>query len=54
MRVPAAGRSGSLCQQLAEAKQNLIDLRSKFTDDYPDVKAVQLGLDAFERVLGRH
>jgi len=35
---PMGGRGGSLFQQLAEAKQNLIDLRSKYTDDYPDVK----------------
>ena len=34
-------RGGSLFQRLAEAKQNLSDLRSKFTDDYPDVKAVK-------------
>ena len=34
-------RGGSLFQRLAEAKQTLSDLRSKFTDDYPDVKAVK-------------
>ena len=38
---PTTGRGGSLFQRLAEAKQTLIDLRSKYTDDYPDVKAVQ-------------
>lgn len=39
--TPTAGRGGSLFQQLAEAKQELIDLRSKYTDDYPDVIAVK-------------
>ena len=48
---PAAGRSGSLFQQLAEAKQNLIDLRSKFTDDYPDVKAVQRQISQLQKEL---
>ena len=35
----AAG--GSLFQQLATAKQNLVDLKSRFTDDHPDVKALK-------------
>ncbi len=35
------GRGGSLFQRLAEAKQTLIDLRSKYTEDYPDVKAAE-------------
>lgn len=35
----AAG--GSLFQQLAAAKQNLIDLKSRYTDDHPDVKALK-------------
>jgi polysaccharide chain length determinant protein (PEP-CTERM system associated) len=39
--TPAAGRGGSLFQRLAEAKQTLIDLKSKYTDDYPDVQAVK-------------
>ena len=34
-------RGGSMFQRLAEAKQTLSDLRSKFTDDHPDVKAVK-------------
>ena len=34
-------RTGSLFQRLAEAKQNLMDLKSRFTDDHPDVKAIQ-------------
>jgi len=38
---PMGGHGGSLFQQLAEAKQNLMDLRSKFTDDYPDVIAMK-------------
>jgi polysaccharide chain length determinant protein (PEP-CTERM system associated) len=33
--------SGSLIQRLAEAKQSLIELRSKYTDDHPDVKAAK-------------
>jgi polysaccharide chain length determinant protein (PEP-CTERM system associated) len=32
---------GSLFQQLAAAKQALVDLKSRFTDDHPDVKAVK-------------
>jgi len=36
-----AGRSGSILQRLSEAKQALIDLRSRFTDDHPDVKAAK-------------
>ena len=35
------GRGGSVFQRLAEAKQTLIDLKSKYTDDYPDVKEAQ-------------
>jgi len=38
---PTSGRGGSLFQQLAEAKQNLLDLRTKYTDDHPDVIAVK-------------
>ena len=34
-----SGRSGSILQRLSEAKQGLIDLRSRYTDDHPDVKA---------------
>ena len=37
--VPMAG--GSLFQQLAAAKQSLADLKSRFTDDHPDVKAAR-------------
>jgi len=32
---------GSLFQQLAAYKQSLIDLKSRFTDDHPDVKAIK-------------
>jgi polysaccharide chain length determinant protein (PEP-CTERM system associated) len=39
--TPLGGHGGSLFQQLAEAKQNLIDLKSKYTDAYPDVQAVK-------------
>jgi polysaccharide chain length determinant protein (PEP-CTERM system associated) len=35
------GSGGSLFQQLADAKQNLIELQSRFTDDHPDVKAAK-------------
>ena len=35
------GRGGSVFQRLAEAKQTLIDLKSQYTDDYPDVKEAQ-------------
>jgi polysaccharide chain length determinant protein (PEP-CTERM system associated) len=39
--TPTIGKGGSLFQRLAEAKQTLIDLKSKYTEDYPDVKAVE-------------
>jgi polysaccharide chain length determinant protein (PEP-CTERM system associated) len=39
--TPAIGKGGSLFQRLAAAKQSLIDLKSMYTDDYPDVKEVQ-------------
>jgi polysaccharide chain length determinant protein (PEP-CTERM system associated) len=32
---------GSLFQQLAAAKQALVDLKSRYTDDHPDVKALK-------------
>ena len=32
---------GSLFQQLAAAKQQLVDLKSRYTDDHPDVKALK-------------
>ena len=35
------GRGGSLFQRLADAKQNLLELRSKYTDEYPDVIAAK-------------
>lgn len=37
----ALGSGGSLIQRLAEAKQALIELRSRYTDDHPDVKAAK-------------
>ena len=37
----STGSSGSLLQRLAEAKQNLLELQSRFTDDHPDVKATK-------------
>ncbi|HET7086108.1 MAG TPA: XrtA system polysaccharide chain length determinant [Rhizomicrobium sp.] len=49
--TPASGRGGSLFQRLAEAKQNLIDLKSKYTDDYPDVKAVQREVSQLQKEL---
>jgi len=36
-----SGKGGSLLQRLAEAKQNLLDLRSRYTEDHPDVKAAK-------------
>ncbi len=35
------GGSGSLLQRLAEAKQTLIDLKSRYTEVYPDVKEAE-------------
>jgi polysaccharide chain length determinant protein (PEP-CTERM system associated) len=49
--MPTTGRGGSLFQRLAEAKQTLIDLRSKYTDDYPDVKAVQREVNQLQKEL---
>jgi len=37
----STGSGGSLLQRLAQAKQNLLDLESRFTSDYPDVKAAK-------------
>jgi polysaccharide chain length determinant protein (PEP-CTERM system associated) len=45
------GRSGSLFQRLAEAKQTLMDLKSRFTDDHPDVKAVQREISSLQNQL---
>lgn len=35
------GKGGSLFERLAEAKQTLIDLKSRYTEDYPDVKEAE-------------
>jgi len=37
----ATGTGGSLLQQLAQAKQSLLELESRFTADHPDVKAMK-------------
>jgi len=37
----STGNGGSLLQRLAEAKQNLVELQSRFTDDHPDVRATK-------------
>jgi len=37
----ALGRGESLFQRLAEAKQVLIDLKSRYTEDFPDVRAAE-------------
>jgi len=37
----STGAGGSLLQRLASAKQNLIELRSRFTEDHPDVIAAK-------------
>lgn len=37
----SSGGGGSLIQRLAEAKQTLIDLKSRYTDAYPDVKEAE-------------
>jgi polysaccharide chain length determinant protein (PEP-CTERM system associated) len=37
----AIGKGGSLFQRFVEAKQTLLDLKSKYTDDYPDVKEAE-------------
>ena len=43
--------SGSLLQRLAEAKQYLVELQSKYTDDYPDVKAAKRAVAQLETEL---
>jgi polysaccharide chain length determinant protein (PEP-CTERM system associated) len=45
----AAG--GSLFQQLATAKQNLVDLKSRYTDDHPDVKALKRQITQLQEEL---
>ncbi len=47
----ASTGSGSLLQRLAEAKQYLVELRSKYTDDYPDVKAAKRTVAQLESEL---
>lgn len=47
----AGGRSGSLFQRLAEAKQAHTDLKSRFTDDHPDVKALQREINSLQAQL---
>ena len=39
--TPSVGKGESLLQRLAEAKQMLIDLKSRYTDAYPDVKEAE-------------
>ena len=39
--VPGFGKGGSAYDRLAAAKQNLIDLQSRYTSDYPDVKEAE-------------
>ncbi|HUO94498.1 MAG TPA: XrtA system polysaccharide chain length determinant [Rhizomicrobium sp.] len=39
--VVSTGSGGSLLQRLAEAKQALLELQSRYTDDHPDVKAAK-------------
>jgi polysaccharide chain length determinant protein (PEP-CTERM system associated) len=45
------GGGGSLFQRLAESKQSLIELRSKYTDDYPDVKAAKRQVEQLQSEL---
>jgi len=47
----STGTSGSLLQRLAEAKQNLLELQSRFTDDHPDVKATKREIAQLEAEL---
>lgn len=42
---------GSLLQRLAEAKQNLVELQSKYTNDHPDVKAAKRTIAQLESEL---
>ena len=39
--IASGGAGGSLLQQLATAKQQLLELQSRFTADHPDVKAMK-------------
>lgn len=49
--TPTTGRGGSLFQRLAEAKQNLLELKSKYTDDYPDVQAAKRQISQLQSEL---
>lgn len=42
---------GSLFQQLAAAKQALVDLKSRYTDDHPDVKALKRSIAELQTEL---
>jgi polysaccharide chain length determinant protein (PEP-CTERM system associated) len=41
LNTAIGGGGGSLFQRFAEAKQTLLDLKSRYTDDYPDVKEAE-------------
>jgi polysaccharide chain length determinant protein (PEP-CTERM system associated) len=45
------GSGGSLFQRLSEAKQSLLELQSKYTDDYPDVKAAKRQVEQLQGEL---
>jgi len=47
----SSSRSGSLFQRLAEAKQNLTDLKSRYTDDHPDVKEMKREIASLQAQL---
>ena len=47
----ASTGGGSLLQRLAEAKQYLAELRSKYTEDFPDVKAAERSIAQLESEL---
>ncbi len=45
------GKGESLFQRLAEAKQALIDLKSRYTEDFPDVRAAEREVKELETEL---
>lgn len=49
--VQVAGGQGSPLLRLAQAKQNLVELQSRYTDDYPDVVAAKGLIKTLENEL---
>jgi succinoglycan biosynthesis transport protein ExoP len=52
--APPQGASSAEAERLAKLRQQLDDLRSRFTDAYPDVARVRADIDALTRQIAQH